>query len=135
VLVDGLIRASHLHSLRVRLNPRGLGDGRHEIRVLATARDGQQVLSQATVLEVDGNAPQVTIDQLRGRRIRVSVDDPASGANPQRTVIEFGDHSHRARNQLSAVHRYRARGLYLITVRCADFTGNAAAHHIWVEIR
>ncbi len=123
VLVDGRVRASGLRGLPARLNPRALGDGVHQVQVLATDSLGQQTMTPAATLKVDANPPAVTIRRVGPRSVVVRVVDRASGAVANATRISFGDGA-RARHRLTARHTYAAAGTYTITVRSHSRAGN-----------
>jgi hypothetical protein len=135
ILVDGQITASGLTGLSFRLDPRGLGDGTHRVQVLAVDALGQETLSVESNLQVDASPPTVITKLARVRKLIVQVSDRESGPDPSATVISFGDGSRPARNQLTAIHRYRRRGTYLVTVRCADLVGNRATHRLLLKVR
>jgi hypothetical protein len=135
VLIDGQVRASGLRGLSYRVRPRGLGEGVHHVRVIATDSASQQMASPPAYLTVDANPPFVSVRPLSGRRAQVRVHDPGSGPRPWSTLISFGDGSPPVRHKLSAVHRYQASGRYLITVHCVDQAGNSATDHLWVQAR
>jgi hypothetical protein len=135
VVVDGQLKAHDIHGLGYHLRTRGLGDGTHLVRVLATDSTGQQTMSAAGELEVDANPPAIRLRRLSGRRVQVRVHDGGPGARAGSTVISFGDGSRSVRGAQVAVHRYPGSGRYLITVRCADMVGNGGVDHLWVQVR
>ncbi len=134
VLVDGRVRTRGLSGLSMRLNPRGLGDGVHQVQVLASDGLGQQTMTPEAELKVDANPPQVSIGRLAHHAVRVRVFDRASGALAGDTAIEFGDGS-RARHRLIARHAYARPGRYAIVVRSRDRVGNVLDAHILVQVR
>jgi hypothetical protein len=134
VLVDGRVRASGLHGSSLRLNPRALGDGVHQVQVLATDSLGQQTMTPDAALKVDANPPDVTLRRLGARGVAVRVFDRASGAIARDTSISFGDGS-RAKHRLTARHTYATGGAYTITVRSRDRVGNRLDVHLRVRVR
>lgn len=133
IAIDGQVKVRGITGFGYHLKGPGLGNGVHNIRVIATDSSGEETLSPIAKLKVDGSPPLVRVRHISGLRIRVGVHDPLSGVRARRTVISFGDGSS-ARRQQSVVHRYRAAGRYLIIVRCADKAGNHAVDHIWVAV-
>jgi hypothetical protein len=135
VLVDGQVKARGVTGLSYRLAARGLGEGVHDVQVLATDGAGQETMSPVAQIDVDPTPPFAILRRLPGDRVRIRVRDLGSGPNPHRTVIEFGDGTKAVRGRLEVVHQYRRSGLYLITVHCADNVGNSSVHHLWVYAR
>jgi hypothetical protein len=134
VLVDGRVRADGLRGLSLRLNSRALGDGVHQVQVLASDSLGQQTMTSDATLKVDANPPEVTLRRLGGRGVSVRVFDRASGALASATSISFGDGS-RVNHRLSARHTYNASGTYTVTVRSRDRVGNTLDVHLKVSVR
>ncbi|MDO8189609.1 PKD domain-containing protein, partial [Conexibacter sp. CPCC 205706] len=135
VLLDGRTVVRNAPRRFLTLPARGLGDARHTVRVLATDAAGQQTLSAAVTVPVDGAAPLVTVRRLPGRRVRVTVGDRAAGLAQERTRIDFGDGSRAVAGAARATHRYARPGRRLIRVRAADAVGNRRTAAIWVEAR
>ncbi len=135
VLVDGQVKASGLTGLSYLLPARGLGDGVHDVQVLATDGAGQETMSPVAQISVDVTPPFVSLRRLRDDRVMVRVRDLYSGPNAHRTVIDFGDGTRPARGRLKVVHQYAHSGLDRITVHCADNAGNSAVHRLWVYAR
>jgi len=133
LLVDGRVRARGLHGLSLNLDPRALGDGVHQVQVLATDSLGQQTMTPDATLKVDANPPEVTVRRLGGRGVAVRVFDRASGALARDTTISFGDGS-RASHRLKARHTYAAAGTYTIAVRSRDRVGNTLNVHLKVRV-
>lgn len=135
VLDDGHPLVRDLSRLRYRLHPKGLGDGIHHLRVVATDSAGQETFTPIGDIKIDGNPPVVSVKRLSHHRVRVLVHDAYSGARRGAARIDFGDATRPLRGRLVAVHRYRSPGRHLITVRCADRAGNRAVDHILVSVR
>jgi hypothetical protein len=133
VLVDGHYTTRALSGLSAHLDPRGLGDGVHQVQVLATDSLGQQTMTPDATLKVDANPPEATVRRLGARRIAVRVFDRASGALAHDTAISFGDGSG-AKHKLTARHTYRARGTYTVTVHSRDRVGNTLDVHLRVQV-
>jgi hypothetical protein len=134
VLVDGRVRMRGLSALSARLGARGLGDGVHNVQVLATDSVGQQTMTQAASLRVDANPPEVSVRQLGHRRVRVNVTDRASGALANRTSIAFGDGT-QAKHRLSVIHTFAHAGVVVIVVRSRDRVGHGVVAHVRVQVR
>lgn len=134
VLVDGHVWAHGLTGLSARLNPRALGDGVHQVQVLATDNLGQQTMTPDAPLKVDANPPAVTVRRLGANSVSVKVFDHASGAVAGDTSISFGDGT-RVNHKLSARHTYAAAGAYSITVRSRDRVDNILDVHLRVQVR
>jgi hypothetical protein len=135
VLVDGQKRATGLTGRFTRINPSGLGDGRHAVDVIAVDHDGQERLGAAATLRIDGNPPRVSVRKHGRRGIVVLVQDSASGLRKPATRISFGDRSRVVRGKARATHRYRRSGRYTVVVRSLDRVGH---HGVWrqrVQVR
>ncbi len=77
VVLDGRPLPTPAGASQLRLDPRGLGSGRHRVQLLATDADGQATLSPPSTLLVDGVPPTVRIaragrhgERARQRRLR-----------------------------------------------------------------
>jgi hypothetical protein len=134
LVVDGQIRQRGLTGLSARLNPRGLGNGIHQIQVLATDSLGQQTMTPPAELKVDAGPPQVDVSKLGSRQVRVRIVDHASGALAHGTLIEFGDGTHAVTGKLSVRHTYTRAGVYTIVVHDRDKVGNRGVAHIRVQV-
>jgi hypothetical protein len=135
IVVDGQVRAHGLTGLSARLNPRGLGNGIHHVQVLATDSLGQQTMTPEVDVKVDADPPEVKLQLLGHRAVRVRVLDHASGALAQGTLIDFGDGSRAVRGKLSARHSYTHAGTYTIVVHDRSKVGNGGVAHLRVQIR
>lgn len=136
VVLDGQVKARGLTARRFGFDPRGLGDGRHRVQVVATDRDGQETASTPAQLQVDANPPEVSVSALRGRRtFAVRLTDAASGVRRPATEISFGDRTRAVRGRASARHRYARPGRYRVTVRTRDRVGNGGTWRTWVQAR
>jgi hypothetical protein len=136
VLLDGHLVLDDVHRLHLTLPARGLGENRYKVTVRATDEAGQQVTSPATILKVDDQPPAVSVAARAGGVVRLSLSDDASGVDTQATRVSFGDHTAVARGATATfTHTYVGPGRYEITVRCADYAGNTAVHHLFVRAR
>jgi hypothetical protein len=134
VYVDGRRRLQGIVGLSAALPLSGLGDGVHQVQVLATDASGQQTMSGASSLEVDIDPPIVTARLIDdGRGVRVTVRDHASGVDAAATRIAFGD-GHHSNGHTSTTHRYADPGLYTITAQVRDKAGNHATVHLRVKV-
>lgn len=109
--------------LRQRLRPRGLGDGKHEVQLLAIDASGQATLSAPSELRVDGQPPTVSLRHTRAGAIRVVIRDRASGVRWASLRVGFGD-GRRVRVRARLAHRYARAGVYRVVVSVADRVGN-----------
>lgn len=134
VLVDGRVAIRGLAGLSAHLDSRGLGDGVHNVQVLATDSLGQEAMTPAATLKVDADPPEVSVYQGGHGRVRVRVFDRASGALAGDTSIAFGDGA-RVRGRLTAIHSYRRPGRYAIVVRSRDRVGHRLVARLWVQVR
>jgi hypothetical protein len=123
LVVDGHLRPTPPGSFRLRVDTRGLSEGRHNIQVLAVDRLGQATLTPPSLLLLDNQAPAVKITTShRGRVVNVRLTD-AGGVKASTVRVNFGD-GQRARGRTRFTHRYRGAGTYTITVRAGDKLGN-----------
>jgi hypothetical protein len=134
LLVDGHVRSRRLSGLSLRLDARALGDGLHQVQVLATDSQGQQTMTPQASLKVDANPPEVTLRRLAGRGVALRIFDHASGALAKYTTIAFGDGSD-ARHRLKVRHAYAAAGTYTVVVHSRDRVGNTLNVHLRVQVR
>jgi hypothetical protein len=135
VYVDGRQVMSGLHGTSVNLRSALLGDGVHQVQVLATDSAGQRTMSATAPLKIDVNPPIVKVQLVDHRQgVRVRVSDDASGVDAQATRISFGDGAHSSEH-VHVRHIYRRAGAYTITARVRDNVGNGATVHIRVMVR
>lgn len=135
VYVDGKPRLKDLTGLSAHLGPVGMGDGVHQVQVLATDASGQQTMSAVGELKIDADPPIVRVRLIaHGHGVRVSVRSSASGVDTQATRIAFGDGGQTNRRAV-VTHVYRRPGRYTITAYVRDNVGNAALVHLRVRVR
>lgn len=135
VYVDGRPVIRGLHGTNASLRTAALGDGVHQVQVLATDSAGQRTMSVREPLKIDANPPIVHVKLVDRRRgVRVTVIDDASGVNAKATRISFGDGAH-ASGKRRATHVYKRSGRYTITAEVRDNVGNHATVHIEVQVR
>lgn len=135
VVLDGHVLATPTGVLRMRLNPRGLGDGAHRVQILATDIDGQATLSPIADLRVDGQPPTVEITLVHGGRgVRLRVRDVASGVAAAAVRVSFGD-GHSAKGRKRVTHLYAHAGVYRIVAHVRDRVGNSAVVRQFVSVR
>jgi hypothetical protein len=127
LIVDGEELMRNLSRRSVRLRSARLGQGRHEVSVVATDTAGQESESGASDLNLDTRAPRVSVSR-RGLKVRVSVLEGrrrrASGLRRGATRISFGD-GKRARGKARVQHRYSGGGTYRLIVKARDRAGNS----------
>jgi hypothetical protein len=133
--VGGRRVARRLTRTSYRLRTRGLRDGRHRVRVVASDRRGQRTDSIIATLRLDRTAPHIRVSRGPGRTVHVRIVDGRRGrvAGPARSRIRWGD-GRRGRGT-RARHRYRKPGSYTITVRGRDRAGNRRTFKSRVRIR
>jgi hypothetical protein len=135
VVLDGHPRPTPAGALALRLDPRGLGSGRHRVQVLATDSAGSATLSAPSTLLVDGVPPTVRIARTHGdTAVGVRIRDPYSGVDTHAVSVSFGDGSG-ARGRTRLQHRYAHPGTYLVTVHVRARIGNRGAVREWVSVR
>jgi hypothetical protein len=135
VLINGRAAKRGLSRLRYRPGPALLGSGVLQVRVLATDRLGQQMLSKAAKMRVDGRPPSAAIRVRKARgAVSVRLRDPDSGVRAGSTSVSFGDGA-RAHGGASFHHAYKRPGSYTIAVRAADRVGNRLARRFEVTVR
>jgi hypothetical protein len=134
VVVDGQIRQRGLTELRAHLSSRGLGNGIHQVQVLATDELGQQTMTAAAELKVDAGPPEVRVRRLGQLGVRVRVIERYSGAVARATLIDFGDGTRSVKGKLSARHTYAHAGIYVIVVHDKNAVGNRGVAHIRVQV-
>jgi hypothetical protein len=134
LIVDGQVRERGLTGLSAHLNPRGLGNGVHQVQVLATDSLGQQTMTPVAELKVDANPPSVIVRSLAHDSVQVRVYDRASGAVASATSIDFGAGA-LVRGRLTAHHTYAHPGRYKIVVESRSKVGVPLDAHVWVQAR
>lgn len=106
------------------LRTASVGDGNHEISVIATDAAQQTTTSLVRRLRVDRTAPAARIARRARRSVRVTVSDglKAETSGVAQVAIAWGDG--RRGNGRSATHRYRRAGRYAVRVTTRDKAGN-----------
>ena len=113
-------------AFQLRLDPRGLGSGRHRVQLLVTTIDGQATLSSPSTLLVDGEPPTIKVARVQGGYgVSVRIHDPYTGIDAHAVTVSFGD-GHSARGRTRFRHRYVRGGVYQIVVHVRDKLGIAA---------
>lgn len=135
VLLEGRIVKAGLRRRSYQL-PRGLlGSGVRRAQAMATDGFGQQMLTPAVKLRVDGQPPRAAVRVSRGRgRARVRLRDAASGLRASSTLVAFGDGS-RDHGGSKFHHSYARPGHYTISVRARDRVGNRVSRRFEAVIR
>ncbi len=132
VLIDGLQIEDGLSRRVFRPRPAQIGNGVLKAQVLATDGSGQQLLSKAVKLRVDGQRPGVGVRVRRGR-VTVRVHDAGSGLRAAATKVSFGD-GDRARGGSRFAHSYARPGRYAVVVRAGDAVGNRTWRRFEVRV-
>lgn len=126
LVLDGRPLPTPPRTLALRVPAQGLGDGRHEVQVVARDGDGAATLSAPTELLIDGRPPVVTVARTRaGLGVTVRVSDPASGVDVRAVRVSFGDGAH-GRGSALLHHRYSHGGAFQILAIVRDRIGNQA---------
>jgi hypothetical protein len=132
VLLDGRRIKGGLRSRVFRPRPAQLGNGVLRAQVLATDGLGEQVLSKAAKLRVDGEPPIARV-RARPGEVTVSLRDPDSGLRAKKTEVSFGDGA-RERGGSRFHHSYQWSGRYRVLVRARDAVGNRLSRSFEVRI-
>lgn len=133
VLIDGNTVKQGLRRREAHLPAAQLGNGILQARVMATDGLGEQLLSEAVKLRVDGRPP---IAKLRVRRatMKVKLLDAGSGLAAGATRVSFGDGTS-DRHGAGFSHEYAAPGRYTVSVQAKDKVGNRLARRFQVRVR
>jgi hypothetical protein len=133
--VDGEDVATGLRRLRRVVGRDAVGDGNHEIAVVATDALGQTATSVVSRLKIDRTGPRADARRLRGRRVALRVHDgprgEGSGVTARSVRIAWGDGTS-TRGRRSATHRY-ADGAKRIVVTAKDRAGNKARRTVVLQ--
>jgi hypothetical protein len=121
-VLDGRPVGTAQRGLSFKFPARGVSTGVHEVQVLATDIFGQQVLSAAGKVKVDGSRPTVRLLR-RGHSLLVEVGDTGAGLVPGSVRVAFGDGATAARHR-AAAHRYARAGAFRVYVTARDRAGN-----------
>jgi hypothetical protein len=135
LVLDGRVYERGLTGNSALLNPRGLGDGVHQVQVVASDSLGQETATPVAQLKVDAQPPRVSVRSLGADALAVRVYSLTSGAVAGATSIAFGDGTRAVRGRLAARHRYARPGRYELLVKSADRVGNRLDARIWVSVR
>jgi PKD domain len=135
VVLDGRELPTPAGAFQLRLDPRGLSSGRHQVQLLATDINGQATLSTTSTLLLDGVPPSVEITRAQGdHAVSVRVGDAYSGVDKQAVKVSFGD-GHSAHGRARFSHRYGRPGVYRVVVQVRDKLGNEGTVRQWVSVR
>jgi hypothetical protein len=134
VVLDGRALAAPAGASSLRLDPLGLGSGRHSVQLLATDIQGQSTLSAPSPLLIAG-PPNVKIARTHGGYgVSVRISDPYAGIDTHDVIVSFGD-GHSARGHKRFTHRYAHGGVYRVVVHVRDKLGEAGVVSRWVKVR
>jgi PKD domain len=135
IYVDGRSFLSGLTATHANLSSAVLGDGVHEVQVLATDSAGQRTMSAKSPLKIGAEPPTVGIALIDHRHgVRVTVREKAPGVDGAATKIAFGDGRH-ANGRATVSHVYARPGLYAITAQVRDKIGNHSTVYLRVRVR
>jgi hypothetical protein len=135
VVLDGRRLPTPAGVSSLTINPRGLGDGIHELQLLATDIYGQQTLTSPSQLKIDGQPPAVKVTSSDGGYgVSVRVGDAQSGVDVRAVSVSFGDGLH-ARGRSQFLHRYAHAGVYTVVIVVRDKVGNVGVVRRLVSVR
>lgn len=135
VVLDGRPLPTRSGALQMRIPAHGLGDGAHEVQVLARDLDGEATLSEPASLLIDSEPPTVKVRRVqRGRAVLVRVRDRQAGVDVAAIRVSFGDGRSAGRRK-RLVHRYAHAGFYRVIVHVRDRLGNSATVRRLVRVR
>jgi PKD domain len=135
VLLEGRVVKKGLRRRGYRLPRALLGSGIRHVQAMAIDGSGQQMLSPAVKLRVDGQPPRVAVRVSRGRGLAtVRLRDADSGLRAGSALVDFGDGT-RERGGSKFHHSYSRPGRYTIAVRARDRVGNRVARHFEAVVR
>jgi PKD domain len=134
VALDGHVLATPAGAMQMKIDTRGVASGKHRVQALATDADGQDTLTAASQLLIDGTPPTVEVNVSHRRAlVAVTVRDPDSGVEVHATSVSFGD-GHDARGRARFRHRYAHGGVYRVTASVSDRLGNRRTFSRWVSV-
>jgi hypothetical protein len=135
VVLDGHRLATPAGAFALALDPRELGDGVHEVQLLATDAFGQSTLTPPSKLKIDGQPPLVKVaNAMGGFGVSVRVSDSQSGVDVHAVHVSFGDGA-TAGARTRFQHRYAHAGIYTVVVQVRDNIGNRGVVRRLVSVR
>jgi hypothetical protein len=135
VVLDGHKLSTPAGTTSLTINPHELGDGIHEVQVLATDVYGQSTLSALSPLKIDGQPPAVEVTSaMGGYGVTVRVGNAQSGVAVQSVSVNFGDGT-KAKGHKLLHHRYAHPGVYTVVVQVRDKLGNEGVVRRLVSVR
>jgi PKD domain len=135
VVLDGHELPTPAGASSLTIDPAQLGNGVHEVQVLATDMYGQSTLSATSKLKIDGRPPLVKVTGATGGYgVTVRVSDAQSGVDASAVKVNFGD-GHQASGHTLFHHRYSHPGIYTIVVQSRDNAGNQGVVRRLVSVR
>jgi hypothetical protein len=124
VVLDGHRLPTPAGAFSLTINPHELGDGVHQVQLLATDAHGQSTLTPPSPLKINGQPPIVKITRAEdGHGVTVRVSDGESGVDVHAVNVSFGD-GRRASGRKVFHHRYARAGVYTVMVSVRDNLGN-----------
>jgi hypothetical protein len=122
-------------TLGATIEPRRLGNGVHQLQLLATDMYGQSTLSSPSTLSIAQTPPNVKITHTGGGTVLVvRVIDPYAGVDAHAVTVSFGDGT-QARGHVRFTHRYARAGIYQVVVHVRDNVGNEGVVRELVKVR
>jgi hypothetical protein len=131
VLVDGDAIAKGILRTSQRIDRARVGDGDHDVQVIAEDTAGQRTQAPVASLKLDRTPPraQVVVDRVAHRvsvRFTDGVPGEESGVSSSKTSVTWGD-GKRTKGVRLLTHRYGRRGRFRIRIASADRVGNKLA--------
>jgi hypothetical protein len=135
VVLDGHRLATPAGAFSLTLPVAELGNGVHEVQLLATDAYGQSTLTAPVPLKIAGAPPTVQVSRAQGGfGVTVRVSDARAGVDVQAVTVSFGD-GRRAKGRLVFHHRYAHAGVYTVVVSVRDKLGNAGTVRELVSVK
>jgi hypothetical protein len=124
VVLDGHRLPTPAGASSLTINAHELGDGVHQVQLLATDAYGQSTLTAPSPLKINGQPPIVKITRADdGHGLTIRVSDGESGVDVHAVIVSFGD-GRRASGREVFHHRYARAGVYTVVVSTRDNLGN-----------
>jgi hypothetical protein len=134
LVLDGH-RILSTQNLKATIEPRLLGNGVHQLQLLASDIDGQSTLSSPSTLSIAQTPPSVKIARTHaGTTLVLRVVDSYAGVDAHAVTVSFGDGAH-ARGHARFTHRYARAGIYRVVVHVRDNIGNEGVVRELVKVR
>jgi hypothetical protein len=135
VVLDGHRLPTPSGAFALNIPTHDLGDGVHEVQLLATDSDGQSTLTPPIKLKIDDRPPAVkVVPSAGGYGVTVDITDAQAGIKTHALSVSFGD-GQRATGRRVFRHRYAHAGTYTVIVSVRDVLGNHGTTRHLVTVR